>query len=902
MRRGLAVTALTVLMTLTLAAAALARDAVPVPVPPAPPVADGVVSSWIVTLEGGLDPRGVAPGLATQAGGHADRIFTHALHGFVFKGTAAQAQALAKRAGIRHVVADRPVKIAAETVPPGISRISADTPNAPDAHDQGFLGAGARVAVMDTGIDLTHPDLVAGIDANLGLNCMGPGPPQDGHGHGTHVAGIIAARAGNGIGVVGVAPAARLVPIKVLDDTGSGEWSNLICGIDYVTGLATDGDPSNNVDVVNMSLGDVGDIGNCSDGGVREAICKSVAAGIVYVAAAGNSATDTATFIPAAFPEVIAVSAMTDFDGQPGGLAGCQFLWTLLGSYCDDQLAAFTNYGSTVAVTAPGVNVYSTWKGGSYATESGTSMASPHVAGVVALMRAANKSLTPAQIESLLKLSGDLPDGSSAESGCGSSVQWGGDSDGIAEPLVNALRASQRAVNPAGSTLPVVTLTPADGATVSGVVSVSATATHPSGIASVQFLVDGTPLGTDTSAPYQVSWDTSSTFDGHHNLVARATAVSGQFSCQTSQLMVGAATQGDWVGTYGVDGYALGAWNGPGTSDLVVLPNATLTLEQGARYSWASPTSDTRALRNPSTTERRATSWYDLSSLRLRLDFSAPYSGTLHIYTYDWDSTGRRQTITVTDGTTSKSIPMTTIPYDGGAWLHFPINVPAGGSVHITADYVAGYSATIAGLFLGGAGTPPPPPPPPPTVPAQPTLTATAGVGKVNLSWTAPADGGSPITGYTLYRGTVSGSLSSYQTLGVVTAYSDTAVTPGTTYYYALAAANAIGPSPRSAERSATPPTVPTAPRNVTAQPHQTRGIVLSWTAPASTGGSAITGYRIYRATTSGAETLLTTVSASTVSYRDAANTRGVRYYYIIRAVNAVGVGAPSAEVSAIAR
>ena len=95
---------------------------------------------------------------------------------------------------------------------------------------------------------------------------------------------------------------------------------------------------------------------------------------------------------------------------------------------------------------------------------------------------------------------------------------------------------------------------------------------------------------------------------------------------------------------------------------------------------------------------------------------------------------------------------------------------------------------------------------------------------------------------------------------------------------------------------------MPTAPRNVTAQPHQTRGIVLSWTAPASTGGSAITGYRIYRATTSGAETLLTTVSASTVSYRDAANTRGVRYYYIIRAVNAVGVGAPSAEVSAIAR
>ena len=190
----------------------------------------------------------------------------------------------------------------------------------------------------------------------------------------------------------------------------------------------------------------------------------------------------------------------------------------------------------------------------------------------------------------------------------------------------------------------------------------------------------------------------------------------------------------------------------------------------------------------------------------------------------------------------------------------------------------------------------------PPSVPAQPTLSATAGVGKVDLSWTAPADGGSQLTGYTLLRGTISGQLSSYQTLGLVTAYSDTAVTPGTTYYYALVARNAVGPSPASAEVSARPPSVPTAPQNVTAQPHQTRGVVLNWSAPASNGGSAITGYRIYRATSSGAETLLTSVSASTVTYRDTSTTRGVRYYYIIRAVNAVGVGALSSEVSAIAR
>ncbi len=191
---------------------------------------------------------------------------------------------------------------------------------------------------------------------------------------------------------------------------------------------------------------------------------------------------------------------------------------------------------------------------------------------------------------------------------------------------------------------------------------------------------------------------------------------------------------------------------------------------------------------------------------------------------------------------------------------------------------------------------------PPPVVPGQPVLTATAGVGQVGLSWTTPSNGGSAITAYKLYRGTVSGSLSLYKTLGVVTTYTDTAVTAGTTYYYGVAAVNVVGEGARSAQKSAVPTGVPTAPRNVTAVPHSSRGVVLNWQAPSSTGGSSITGYQIFRSTTPGTETLLTTVGSSARTYRDASTTRNVRYYYVIRAVNAIGASPPSAEVTAIAR
>lgn len=172
----------------------------------------------------------------------------------------------------------------------------------------------------------------------------------------------------------------------------------MICGIDWVTRNA------GVIDVANMSLGaDVrrADTSTCTDGSMHQAICESVRAGVTYVVAAGNSKKDASTFIPAAYDEVITVSALADFNGLPGGgaAATCR-------SDQDDTFAGFSNFGADVDLIAPGVCISSTWKDGGYSTISGTSMASPHVAGGAALHKVANPTASPAQVKAALQASG----------------------------------------------------------------------------------------------------------------------------------------------------------------------------------------------------------------------------------------------------------------------------------------------------------------------------------------------------------------------------------------------------------------------------------------------------------------------------------------------------------------
>ncbi len=261
-------------------------------------------------------------------------------------------------------------------MPPGIRRTGGATPTLAHAP------ATTAVAVLDTGVDLVNQDL----DAVTGVNCVKPGTAaQDDNGHGTNVAGIIAAR-NTGKGVVGVAPGTRVYAVKVLNNRAVGTLSQFLCGINWVAANAA----AKNIRVANMSIGGVGlsdgACGTASGDSEHKAICAATAAGVTFVVSAGNGGTDFSRTVPAAYPEVLTATAITDTDGLPGarGPASCAK------KELDDRAGTYSSYAVSAsaaahAVAAPGTCVTSAGLGGKASTYTGTSQAAPHVAGAVAL-------------------------------------------------------------------------------------------------------------------------------------------------------------------------------------------------------------------------------------------------------------------------------------------------------------------------------------------------------------------------------------------------------------------------------------------------------------------------------------------------------------------------------------
>jgi hypothetical protein len=487
-------------------------------------------------------------------------VFGNVLGGFQFVGPEAALPGLARARGVRAVVPDDELQLD-DIGSWGFFRIDADVSLLDPAGP--YRGAGARVAIIDSGIDTDHPDLAPNIDAAHWYDCVAPGTtPEDDNGHGTHVAGIAAAAFNaDGYGTVGVAPSASIVPIKSFDANGNGSTSAILCGFDHLASV-TRAAPMPTA--LNMSFEDVGGDTQCDDGVVTDALheglCDLVTVGqtagvpIVPVAAAGNSDIDAAQGVPAAFSDVITVSALADFDGAPGGASGCPYIPLMFNWECDDTLASFSNWGTTVDLAAPGVEIYSTVPGG-HDTMSGTSMAAPHVTGLVAVVLSEHATLDTAGVRTLLRQTGECPDGTEAglDASCAGQGGWQKtsnrslfdplgtepDPDGVAEPLVNAGRAA-RAADAAGDPAPpppvdrlpqVLVVSPASGATVSGSIWVSGTSSDDHGVTGVQVFVDGSLVGTTAPAAdgtWSLAWDTTSVSNGAHSITAVATDTASQ--------------------------------------------------------------------------------------------------------------------------------------------------------------------------------------------------------------------------------------------------------------------------------------------------------------------------------------------------------------------------------------
>jgi subtilisin family serine protease len=338
--------------------------------PPPQAAAKGYI---VVFYDDERDVDGLAAEHGRAYGANVSQRYHSALKGYAATIPQARLGDIQRDPRVAFVSEDRPVEAVAQTLPTGVERIDGD-----HSSHFGSNSWSIAVAVIDTGSG-PHSDLnIAG-----GKNCSTGRSFSDGNGHGTHVAGTIGA-INNAAGVVGLAPGIPIYSVRVLNNQGSGSWSSVICGIDWVTANAA----SLKIKVANMSLGgggsDDGNCGNTNNDALHKAICASVAAGVTYVVAAGNDNTNLAGFVPAAYDEVLAVTAIADFNGQPGGgaAATCR-------SDVDETSADFSNFAGSAdaghTIAAPGVCINSTWKGGGYNTISGTSMASPHAAGTAAL-------------------------------------------------------------------------------------------------------------------------------------------------------------------------------------------------------------------------------------------------------------------------------------------------------------------------------------------------------------------------------------------------------------------------------------------------------------------------------------------------------------------------------------
>lgn len=361
---------------------------------------------------------------------------------------------------------------------------------APSAWDITTGTSSLVVAVIDTGANYSHPDLQGKLLPGYNFITSGTDANDD-NGHGTGTSGVIGASSNNSTGIASVAWNVSILPLKVLDASGSGSYSNIALAINYAA--------DNGARIINMSLG-----GTYSSSTVQSAVNYAWSKGVVLIAAAGNNGNSTA-FYPAACSNVVAVAATDSTDTR----------------------TSWSNYGSYVDLCAPGANITTTY-GSGYSSVNGTSFSSPITAGIAALVASVQPSLSNSLIVDLLiKNSDDI-------GAAGYDIYYG-------YGRVNAYRTVLAASSyfNVDSTAPNVTISsPQNGSTVSGTVSISAAGTDNVAVTKMEVLINGASVAQSGSSSISYSWNTLSYLSGTHTVVVRAYDAANNVGSASSTVTV----------------------------------------------------------------------------------------------------------------------------------------------------------------------------------------------------------------------------------------------------------------------------------------------------------------------------------------------------------------------------